>query len=243
MKLYLFPFAGGNSNYYMSWKQRFNSQVEVEPIELSGRGRRIAEPLYSSISEAVQDIYELLRVDQVSTDSPYAFFGHSMGGLIAYELYYKLLENNEKPPVHLFLSGVKPPHLERKRRNITQLTDEELMEEVVNLGGTPQELVDNKELLDYFLPIIRSDFKIVEEYEFKEKGTKVACPISILNGKDDRFDLGEIEQWRNYTDRSAAIHYYSGDHFYLNQNMQELVAYMEHTLAQYEKRNTEITFS
>ncbi|RFA31790.1 hypothetical protein CAI16_19840 [Virgibacillus dokdonensis] len=81
MKLFLFPFAGGGANYFMSWKTLFsNNAIDIEPVELAGRGKRISDPLYNSMSEAINDVYEWMIAENKLMHDSFAFFGHSMGG-------------------------------------------------------------------------------------------------------------------------------------------------------------------
>ena len=88
IKLFCFPYAGGSAAAYNKWRQYLDKHIELRPVELAGRGRRIYDPLYQSIEEAVDDVYQLISPELAK--GPYAFFGHSMGGIIAYELAYKI---------------------------------------------------------------------------------------------------------------------------------------------------------
>lgn len=236
MRLFFFPYAGGSANSFINWKRELEeSFIEVEIIELSGRGKRISEPLYKNMSDVVDDLYECIVTDYQINHEPYAFFGHSMGSLISYELYYKLLDYNMPLPVHLFISGIKPPHLERRKLHVDILNDSELIKEIEEFDGTPRELLENKGFIEYYLPIIRSDFSIVDNYGYTQKKNKIHCSISILNGIDDHFHTYEIDEWRYYSEQQTYIKFFDGGHFYLNQHIKEIINYMNSVLGYYVK--------
>ncbi|TKI77004.1 thioesterase, partial [Bacillus wiedmannii] len=93
---------------------------------------------------------------------------HSMGGLIAYELCKEIESRNLNAPVHVFLSGVKPPNFIREQK-VSNLPEKEFKDVILNLNGTPKEVLNNQQLMDMFIPILRSDFKLIEEYKFSNE--------------------------------------------------------------------------
>ena len=160
MILFCLPYAGGSETIYYKWKKHLHPSIQVVPIELKGRGKRFSEFFYESLEEAVDDIFE--NIKEKIVDDDFAIYGHSMGSLLAYELYYKIDELNFRKPKHIFFSGYKAPSIVREIENIYTLPNYDFMRKIMELGGTPEELMKNKELLQIFLPIIRSDFKILE---------------------------------------------------------------------------------
>ncbi|EQB86583.1 surfactin synthase thioesterase subunit [Clostridium punense] len=228
MILFCLPYAGGSEVIYYKWKKYLNSSIQLEPIELKGRGKRFNEAFYESLEEAVQDIFENIK-DKVLHDE-YAIYGHSMGSLLAYELYYKICKENVRRPKHMFFSGYKAPSIPRNEKQIYLLPDEEFIKEVIELGGTPQEVADNKELLQLFTPILRSDFKMLEKYLYKEKKDKIQCDISILNGKEDDITLEELLAWKNHGDRGFKVYNFEGDHFFINTNVENITKIINTTL-------------
>lgn len=229
IKLFCLPYAGGSAAIYQAWQKYLNHVIELHPIELAGRGSRYGSPLYESIEEAVDDIYRLVRDDL--DDSRYAIFGHSMGSMLAYELAYKIKNLKHQPPVQLFFSGRRPPGIERSTKNIHLLADQEFMAEVLKKGGTPAELLENRELLEIFIPILKADFKIVETYRDVKKDDKLSCNISVLWGKqEEEGTLSEIGEWRKYTDKNCTIHLFDGGHFFINQFMRDVVNIINSTI-------------
>ncbi|MDA2157985.1 MULTISPECIES: thioesterase II family protein [Bacillus cereus group] len=220
MKLFCLPYAGGSETIYYKWKKYLNLSIQLEPIELKGRGKRFNEGFYETLEEAVEDIFQNIK-DKI-VDDEYAIYGHSMGGLLAYELYYKIFSENLRIPKHIFFSGYKSPSIIRSKKQIHTLSDEEFIREVIELGGTPEEVVECEELLQLFIPILRSDFKILEKYIYREKKEKIQCSISILNGKEDDINLEELLAWKNHEGKGFKVYNFEGNHFFLNTNVESV---------------------
>lgn len=229
MILFCLPYAGGSEVAYYKWKNYLHPSIELIPIELKGRGKRFNEIFYESLEEAVDDIFENIK-DKIINNS-YAIYGHSMGSLLAYELYYKIKEMNMEKPKHIFFSGYRAPSIIREKENLYNLPDYDFMKKVMDLGGTPEELMKNQELLEVFIPIIRSDFKILENYKYKEKKDKIDCNVSILNGKQDAIKLEEILAWKNHVSKEFKFYNFEGNHFFINTNIENITNSINDTLA------------
>lgn len=229
MILFCLPYAGGSEAIYYKWKKFLDPSIELVPLALKGRGKRFGEDFYGNLEEAVEDIFENIK-DRI-VDEDYAIYGHSMGSLLAYELYYKISEQNFRKPIHIFFSGYIAPSIIRKRENTYALPDNDFMQKVMKLGGTPEELMNNQVLLQTFLPIIRSDFKILESYKYEKREKKIDCDVSILNGKQDSIKLNEILAWKNHVSRGFNIYNFEGNHFYININVENITNIISNTLS------------
>jgi len=221
VKLFCLPYAGGSAAAFLNWKSHLDEKIELRPIELSGRGRRFSEPLYDSIDVAVEDIYSDIceELDQ----GAYAVFGHSMGTILSYELIRKIKHNKKQEPVHVFMSGRYPPYVDVEKENVYLLPDDEFLDKIVELGGTNQEVTKNKELLDLFLPILRSDYKLVETYRH-EGDSKVDCDITVLNGKYDNLVIEKgVERWQEYTTNTCSFYEFEDGHFFINKFKEEVI--------------------
>lgn len=227
IKLFCFPYAGGSSTVYARWRRYLNENIELCPVELPGRGSRMAERLKDSMEEIVNDAYSSI---EKKLDCPFAFFGHSMGSIIAYELCLKLFNQKELKPVHAFFSGRRAPHLDRQEEIIHKLPDDVFKERIIALGGTPVEILEYPELLDIFLPILRADYKAVETYAFKHNDADLGCDISILNGKQDDITFFEIAEWNRHTSQNCKIHMFEGRHFYINECYADVIVIINHVL-------------
>ena len=216
VKLFCIPHAGSTAMGYYSLQKLFAPYIKLCPLELGGRGRLIEQPLRENLMEIVDDIYAVI-INQID-DSEYAILGHSLGGIIAYELCYKLEQNKHRPPSNLFVSGRRPPHMNARNRFIHELSDEELCKEVLKLQGTSIEVFEDKNLSKIFLPIIRADFKAIETYQYTKKKEKLDCDITVLCGTKDNETKYNLSEWADYTNGKCEVYKFKGNHFFLYQN-------------------------
>ena len=227
IKLFCIPHAGGSAAFYSKWKDYINPSIEICPIELAGRGKRFKEDFYDNIDEAVEDVYDIIKND---LDNNYAFFGHSMGSLIAYELSHYIMKLKNKPPKHIFFSGRKAPNIIYENNSIHKLPGEELKRKVFEFSGTPKEVLDNSHMSNIFLKILRADFKICELYKYVKRDFKLDCNITILNGNKDDIKINHIASWKQYTSKECYIYFFKGGHFYINDNIKSLAYIINSTL-------------
>lgn len=228
MKLICIPYAGGNSSFFYSWKKEFDF-LEVTPIELNGRGEYVKESLNDNLNDAVEDLF--IKLKKHSDGNDYAIFGHSMGSLLAYELYYKLVENNLKTPKHIFFSGKKAPHLISSLPPIHNLHLDKFIKKIKEIGGTPDAIFEHSDLLDFFIPILRADFKIVETYKYMEKNIKIGCPVSVIGGLSDQVARPEeLIQWTELCANECNIQFFEGGHFFIEEKKKEVIQFLKNTL-------------
>lgn len=228
MKLFCLPYAGGSSAIiYNRWISLAPTAIELIPVEISGRGRRITEPLHTDIHAVVEDVYNQLK--ELLTDQPFAFFGHSMGSLITYELYYYLQQRGAPLPKRLFFSGGAPPH-HYKNEGKHLLSDRKFINMVKQYGGLPDAFIQSKELLSLYLPILRADFQVVETYTHVQRQQKLLCPISVLYGSEDEAIVPYVGEWRMYAGAGYTEHVFDGGHFYLLDRPEEILATIENAL-------------
>lgn len=214
VKLFCLPYAGGSALVYTKWKKLLGNGIDIYPVELAGRGKRFEMPLYGCFNEAVEDVYNAVKNDV--SESAYAFWGHSMGSLLAFELTYKLVDSGYGEPVHLFLSGRRPPHLNDNDRKLYDLPDNEFIKEIRKLGGTPDDFFKNDELLKVYIPVLKADFKIIEKYKLIKKRHKLNTSITLLCGTKDTINPTEANEWRNYTRGQFRVVWFEGGHFFIN---------------------------
>jgi medium-chain acyl-[acyl-carrier-protein] hydrolase len=230
-KLFCLPYAGGSAAIYNKWRQYLDRRIELYPLDLAGRGRRIYDPPYGSIAEAVDDVYKI--IDSQLEGMPYSFFGHSMGGIIAYELARKIRNLKRPQPVHMFIAGRGAPDITGEdEKTFHQLPEEQFKKEILELGGTPREFFQHPELLDVLLPMLRSDFKIAETYKFKETGQikPLDYDISVLIGKEENVTAEQMHGWRAHTTGICTIYYFAGEHFFINEETERIVKIINRTL-------------
>ena len=212
LKLFCLPFAGGSSVAYRDWGRLLPDGIEAIAVEIPGRGQRLMEPLITSLPELVEQIGAHIR-DEL--DRPYAFFGHSMGATLAYELSHHLATRFNTQPVFLFLSGRSAPHLCDREEPIHQLPDEDFREKIRSFEGTPPEIMQHKELMELLMPIIRADFKMVETY-VHESRPPLDIPMSLFGGlEDESTPRAHLDAWQGYTTSSFSVRMFPGGHFFL----------------------------
>ena len=229
MKLVCFPFSGGSSSIYLSWFKNIRENIEVYPVELAGRNKRFSEPLISSLEDTVKDLFHRLTG---ILQHPYAFFGHSLGCLIIYEMMQMLANEKHPLPIHVFLSGGVPPHYTKRDTNVHRLPDQEFLEEIVKMGGASTEFIKNKELQDIFLPIIRSDYKMFETHIPKPDKYVFPCDITVLAGTQDKLaDTETAKKWSEYTVCRFEFVVFEGDHFFINKKSEAVSRLIENTFS------------
>lgn len=211
--LFCLPFAGGNKYSYRVFAEKAPSFIHVNTLEYPGRGARIKEPLISDINILVDDVYNQIK-DKVDT-TEYAIYGHSLGGLVAYLLAKKLIENNHNKPVHLFITGTTgPASLSRGSKKRHTMPKEEFIEELKDFGGMPDEILQNDELLHYFEPILRSDFKASENYVY-ENYPPLNIPFTVITGMEEDMEFEDIRLWQKETEHVTDFRRLPGKHFFI----------------------------
>lgn len=228
IKLFCFPYAGGSSSMYAKWSFQLKDFIELCPIELAGRGRRINEPVYQSYSSMIDDLFSKIQAEIAS--GYFAFFGHSMGALIAFSLSQRIVKEKANEPLHIFFSGQEAPHFKVnssiKKHN---LPDGQFLDEVIKMGGVPEELINNNELLGFFLPVLKNDFRLDETFTI-ENSDPFNINISVLAGRGDSLTNDEIVSWKKYSNKSCNIQYFSGNHFFVEQNRDSVISFVNDTL-------------
>ncbi len=210
--LLCFPFAGGSSNSFRSWAGILPPSVELWAIELPGHGSRLSEPLVESIEDLIAPLSEGIVE---SLEKPFAIFGHSMGALLGFEVALYLQNQYQKIAQHVFLSGHGAPGTPRHEPEIHHLPKPEFIAKIKEYNGTPQEVLENEELMDLMFPILKADFKLCETYQH-QNSDQLRAPITALGGiQDPSITRQDMEQWAQFTSNSFNVRFFPGDHFYL----------------------------
>ncbi len=228
IKLFCFPYAGGGSSIYRHWD--FNEDIEVHAAILPGRETRFTEMPISQMDLLVSELsYEFREY----LYTPFAFFGHSMGALIAYELAHKIQQDYGISPTHLFLSGRSAPQLENQQPLLHNMPREMFLKKLRSLGGTPKEILENPEALELYEPVLRGDFKLCDTYNFINR-EPLKCPMSILGGYQDNLtSMESLEKWSELTSGTVVVKMYDGDHFFIRTQDAKLQQYIYHRLTSF----------
>lgn len=230
MKLFCVPYAGGSAVVFNSWKKYLDPRIELIPIELAGRGKRIQHPFYDTVEDAVDDIFNIVKSELTGVEE-YAFFGHSMGGMLIYELAQKIKQMGIKQPKHLIFSGRNVPHiLEEKEKDYHLLDEENFRKKIIDLGGTPPEFFEYPELLELFIPLLRNDFRLAAVDYHKREITPFDCNISIFVGKTEDMTAEQIDGWKDHTMGVCSTYYFNGGHFFLHDEVPQMMRLLNNTL-------------
>lgn len=220
-KLFLFHFAGGNC-YSFQFLTPFLKNFEVIPLELPGRGKRIKEALITNFELAAEDLFKqvLQHLDDTPFDrSRFMIYGHSMGAGLSLKVT-SMLEAAGKMPVHIVVSGNAGPYFPHVKRKLRYCMDKEtLKEELQYLGGIPEEVLESDELFDFYEPIIRADFEVVEVNELY-KLPPVRCPVFAVMGNEEE-TVGNIMNWEQFTG-SFKYEILPGNHFFIHSHASRL---------------------
>lgn len=208
-QLFIFHFAGG-SCYSFQEILPFLLDVEVHQIELPGRGRRMMEDLIQSADAAAIDLYN--QVKNLIKDVPFVIYGHSMGATLGLKVV-SLLEGDGLYPAKFIASGNPGPGIVREQLKYN-LPPEEFKKALRELGGIQEEFLNTPELYHFFEPILRADFKLIEEKEM-EISQPLKTPIHALMGSEEK-TVAHIGNWQNFTSAELKVEVLTGDHFFVN---------------------------
>jgi medium-chain acyl-[acyl-carrier-protein] hydrolase len=213
LRLLCFPYAGGAANIFRAWADSLPATVEVCAVQLPGRGGRLLEPPFTDllllVRTAAQELLPFL-------DRPFAFFGHSMGATISYELAQLLRKDYNIEPLHLFASGRCAPQLPDEQPVTYDLPEPKFLEELRQLNGTPAEVLEHPELIELLLPVLRADFELIQTHVYSPK-PPLDCPITAFGGVEDKEVRREqLDAWREQTRARFSLQMFPGDHFFLH---------------------------
>ncbi len=228
LRMFCFPYSGADASLFYRWQESLPASVEVCPVQLPGRGARLNEPLISGIQPLVDACGPALLP---YLDKPFAFFGHSLGALIAYELARWTRKCIGREPEHLFVSACGAPQLPDRETSMHDLPEPEFVEGLRKLNGTPEAVLADTELRALILPILRADFTVCETYSYVED-KPLNCPISAFGGlQDAHVGRGRLEAWRVQTAAGFLVRMFPGDHFFINSDRALLMRVLAQDLA------------
>jgi medium-chain acyl-[acyl-carrier-protein] hydrolase len=212
-RLFCFTYAGGAASIYRDWSNKLPPGIQVHAFQFPGHGNRMREPLFKRVQPLVESIARELTPN---LEGSFAFFGHSMGAIVSFELAHLLRRENKPGPSHLFLSGRPAPHLTKKEALTYDLPELEFIEELRRMQGTPNEVLEHPELMSMLSPILRADLEVCQTYEYEPR-PPLDCPITAFGGlQDEDVSREQLEGWRDYTTSSFAARMFPGNHFFLH---------------------------
>jgi medium-chain acyl-[acyl-carrier-protein] hydrolase len=213
LRLFCFPYAGGNSHFYRAWQRHFSTEVGLSLAHLPGRGTRISEPASREHKLLINALADAIKPHLPPV---FAFWWHSMGAMISFELARELRRRGQPGPLALFVSGRSAPQLPDRDPRTFDLPKQEFIAELRRLKGTPAEVLESAELTDLLLPTIRADFELIQRYEY-ESEPPLSCAIRAYGGlQDTEVPVAKLKAWQQQTTGTFKMRMFPGDHFYVH---------------------------
>jgi len=212
------PFAGGNQSSFAFLRRHLQPDLRLKVLEYSGHGQRINAPLLDCLDAVVEDAHQQLLA---APEDDYLLFGHSMGACVAFLLAERLNHSVLPPPKHVFLSG-HGVITERRRRQRHLLPSDQFFALLAEMQGTPSEILDCRELLELFEPILRADFAVLDNYR-RTNFSPLPYSFTVLHGQNDvHTSRDSVQAWRRLCLGDFSFHEFSGGHFFIHDHPQML---------------------
>lgn len=226
LRLVCVPYAGAGAAAYRELAGLLPPWVQVCAVRLPGRESRIAETPLADIGAVVTEVLDWFDPGGV----PYALFGHSMGGLVCFEVARRAVQLGLAEPVALFLSGRRAPQFPDPERALHLLPEPEFLAAVRALNGIPAEVAAEPGLLELIAPALRGDFAVCENYRYTGERL-LSCPVSVFGGQaDPTTTVPWLEGWREHTTGRFQLRLYPGDHFFLHTSRGDIARAITHDL-------------
>lgn len=215
LRLFCFSYAGGSASAYRFWHAALPSDIEVCAVQLPGRETRFAEPPLRSWPLLIGALSR--EISQSVGSMPFAFFGHSLGATVAFEVARHLAASRLPQPKKLFVSASGAPQLRLPPKGLHALPEADLIREVSALNGTPMDVLRDPDIMNLWLPIARADFFLAESYRY-QPGELLNLPIHVYAGtQDERTNKERAEGWQMETRSDCTVRWFEGGHFFINE--------------------------
>jgi len=219
-RLYCLPYAGGGAALFRTWQNHLPANVEVCPIHIPGREMRFREPRFTSIERLVQTLAPAILPH---LHKPFAVFGYSMGGLIGFELIRELRRMGAPMPLRLLIAARQAPQLVATLSPLHRLPDNEFIEALQQrYGGIAYGALNNQEIRDVFMPLLKADIEMVETYQCRPE-EPLDCPISVFGGLMDRITQPDLQAWQEQTRQPVFVQMFEGSHFFMQTAQADLL--------------------
>lgn len=228
MQLFCFPYAGGSASGFLPWRTGLAPDIELCAVQLPGRGPRLAEPAMRELDGLLDALASVIR-DHARP--PFAFFGHSLGALLAFELTRRLRRARLSMPERLIVSAACAPPCRGTSRRLHELDDDALLQALRDYNGTPPEALAHRELMELLLPAIRADFSLLHDYRYAAEAA-LPLPITVLAGRRDSHVPAEsLHRWQECSTVPVRQAWFEGDHFFLHTHLHAVLAVVHAELA------------
>lgn len=221
LQLFCLPCAGASAMMVLRWGRHLPSWIDLRPVELPGRGLRAEEPLLADMPALLEQLLTDIESDLGAGQGRFALYGHSMGGLLAYELSHLLLARGHRPAA-LLISGCGAPSLHDPHRFDGLDTDEALIAKLRELGGTPEEAFEDPEFLRDLLDTLAADFSVCRSFRHASRPA-LPLPLHVFAGRNDAIPEASVHAWQRESSAPVATHWFDGGHFFIRQSEGEFL--------------------
>jgi surfactin synthase thioesterase subunit len=227
IQVFCFPSAGSSASLYRAWCTATKNVDDIDfiPIEIPGRGNHITVPTAASINELVESF---LTIFSTVVRQPYILYGHSFGAVVAFQVAHTLQERGYHLPEKLIVAGRHAPHMKDPNPLSSVSTDQEIIEEIKKMGGTPEAVLSHPEMLQFTLSQLRGDLRTHES--FKYRGQKLQIPIEAHCGTEDDANKMIVEYWKEVTEETFTVTEFEGDHFFIKSLGDTYLNFLIHTI-------------
>lgn len=220
LPVYCLPYTGTSASCFYAWQRQLPEWIVIRPVELAGRGDRMEEPFYASFEEALEDIEQQIRPE---LSSPYMLLGNCMGAILCYELAIRLQQHGAPLPCHLMVIGQGAPARRCEFVRLASLPDSQLIQKVRQMGGDPEGRLDDPELSAFYLPVLRADCRIYDDYI--PSNQRLNCPIAVIGGSRDTLNPpSALEEWKDCTTSRLTVDLMDGGHYFVEDHTEEILA-------------------
>jgi medium-chain acyl-[acyl-carrier-protein] hydrolase len=219
-RLFCFPYAGGSASIYTSWGALLPDTVELVAIQPPGRANRLSEGLMTSVREMGAALAQQMPS---WLDRPYLIYGHSLGAIVGFEMLHALASTGLPMPLRFFSAARRSPQTTPLQPPIHDYPLEEFKAELRKLNGTPEHILQNQELMQIFVPILRADLQAAHTYH-RAPDVQLDCEVSLFSGaRDDKVTPEEIRGWQAHFRKPADFRSFPGGHFFMEDDKQSVV--------------------
>jgi medium-chain acyl-[acyl-carrier-protein] hydrolase len=220
IRLICCPYAGGSPELFRNWQDGLDEGVELLALRLPGRGSRIRESLYRDWEPLLKDVFAALLPYLAE---PHAFYGHSFGGRLLYNLAQLTTVKQPGATRRLFLSGCRSPNIPQRRPYLHEMPDEDFRNALRDMRSMPEEILASKAIMRSVLPVIRSEIRLAEIWG-DPGSVGIDIPITAIVGSEDHIDdRDSMRDWQQYGGEGSEVIEVPGDHFFLKTHQQVLI--------------------
>lgn len=211
INLFCLPFSGGSKYSYKSYSQFAPSFLNLIPLEIPGRGSRAGEALLTDMDTLADDVFGQIKNE---LNKPYAIYGHSMGGILAFLVIRRIVNAKLPQPLHLFVTGCTGPSIKYRGLIDHTLPKDEFLQKIGEMGGSPDSVLNNPALMEFFEPILRADFAAVANYRHTVS-EPLNIPVSAVIGTAEKASYEEAMEWQKETTEPVDVKLLPGNHFFI----------------------------